>query len=206
MGIYVVRSRYGVRQRCQLHHRQGRQTVKLSDPCSRKYTATYHGPKRSLDRIRLLVLHDTEGRTAESAARYFASPERTGSAHFCIDGAVCYRTLDPTTVAWGAPGANYDGLHFEQAGFAHYTRAEWIASGVVERTAYRVAFWAHQLGIPLRWLTDAQVKGGTARGLTTHAQVTRCFPGPGHDHTDPGPNYPRDVLLQRSRHWLTTFP
>jgi len=177
----------------------------VSDPlaaaCSRRYTATYHGPRRTLQDIRLIVLHSTEGRTAESAARYFASPERTGSAHFVIDADYCFRTLAPTWVAWAAPGANHDGLHIEQAGFAHWTREQWLAAGVVERVSYRVAVWARLLGVPLRWLTDAQLRGGSARGLTTHAQVTRVFPGPHRDHWDPGPSYPRDLLLRRARYW-----
>src|SRR5581483_3923679 len=113
--------------------------VAVSDPlaaaCSRRYTATYHGPRRTLQDIRLIVLHSTEGRTAESAARYFASPERTGSAHFVIDADYCFRTLAPTWVAWAAPGANHDGLHIEQAGFAHWTREQWLAAGVAHRRA-----------------------------------------------------------------------
>src|SRR5581483_2870902 len=179
--------------------------VAVSDPlaaaCSRRYTATYHGPRRTLQDIRLIVLHSTEGRTAESAARYFASPERTGSAHFVIDADYCFRTLAPTWVAWAAPGANHDGLHIEQAGFAHWTREQWLAAGVVERVSYRVAVWARLLGVPLRWLTDAQLRAGSARGLTTHAQVTRVFPGPHRDHWAPGPSYPRGLLLRRLRCW-----
>ncbi len=181
-------------------------TERLEAPCDQRYRASYHGPRRPLDRIRLIVLHSTEGRTAESAARYFASPERTGSAHFIVDRDHCFRVLPPTVVAWAAPGANSDGLHIEQAGFAAWSRDEWLASGVIDRAAYRVAFWAHRLGIPLRWLTDAQLQGGRARGLTTHAQVTRCFPGPHRDHWDPGPGYPRDQLARRARQFEASFP
>lgn len=172
----------------------------LAQPCDRKYRATYHGLERPLSAIRLLVLHDTEGDTAEGAARYFASDERTGSAHFCIDGDHCFRTLDPTVIAWGAPPANTHGLHFEQAGFAHWTREEWLATGVVERTAYRVAYWAHVLDIPLRYLTDAQLEAGVAAGVTYHAQVSRVFRE--SDHTDPGPHYPFDKFMITARNFL----
>lgn len=176
----------------------------LHSPCDRSYAATYHGGTRTLTSILWLVLHDTEGSTAQGAAAYFAGPEKNGSAHFCIDANHCYRTLNPTTIAYAAfSPANELGLHFEQAGFAAWTRDQWLTlgRGTVERTAYRVAYWSHQLSIPLVWMTDTQMIGRTRRGLTTHAQITRCFPGPGHDHTDPGPNYPTDVFMARARYW-----
>jgi hypothetical protein len=179
----------------------------LEAACDRTYTASYHGGLRAVSSILWLVLHDTEGSTAEGAAAYFAGPEKTGSAHFCIDANHCYRTLDPDVIAYAAfDPANEIGLHFEQAGFAAWTRQQWltIGRGTIERTAYRVAYWSKQLGIPLAWLTDTQLKAQRRKGVTTHRQITRCFPGPGHDHTDPGPNYPQDVFMTRARCWPTS--
>lgn len=175
----------------------------LAADCDRTYTGHYHGGTRPLSAIRLIVLHDTEGWTAAGAARWFENPASEGDAHFCIDANHCYRTAAPSVIAYGAPGANEDGLHFEQAGFAAWTRQEWLTlgRGTIERAAYRTAFWSHKLGIPVRWLTDAQVKGGTAKGFTTHAQITRCFPGSDRNHTDPGPHYPRDIFIARARYY-----
>ena len=187
----------------------------LGAACDRTYTATYHGGTRPLSQIVWLVLHDTEGSTAEGAAVYFQEQaslppnKRTGSAHFCIDSNHCYRTLDPTTIAYAAfSPANELGLHFEQAGFAAWTRSQWLTSGrgTIERTAYRVAYWSRQLGIPLRWLSDTQLKAQTVKGVTTHWQITRCFPAGGlASHTDPGPNYPRDIFMARSRYWAANL-
>ena len=177
----------------------------LKSSCDRSYKATYHGGTRPLNTILWLVLHDTEGSTAQGAAAYFASNEKTGSAHFCIDANRCYRTLDPDVIAYAAfSPANEKGLHFEQAGFARWTRQEWltVGRGTIERTAYRVAYWGVQLGIPLRWLTDSQLRGEKVKGLTTHAQITRCFTG---DHTDPGPNYPKDIFMARARYWANNL-
>jgi hypothetical protein len=178
----------------------------LAAACDRTYTGHYHGGTRPLSAIRLIVLHDTQGNTAQGAASWFENPASLGDAHFCIDANKCYRTCDPTVIAYGAPGANDDGLHFEQAGFAAWTRQEWLTlgRGTIERTAYRTAFWAHKLGIPVRWLTDTQLKG-TAKGFTTHAQVTRCFPGPGRDHTDPGLGYPLASFISRCRYYHGQF-
>jgi hypothetical protein len=173
----------------------------LKAPCDRTYTAHFVDGKRPLSQIRLIVLHDTEGSTAQGAASWFQNPASQGAAHFCLDANHCYRTCDPTTVAFGAPGANEDGLHFEQAGFASWTRQQWLTlgRGTIERTAYRTALWADKLGIPARWLTDKQLANGTAKGFTTHRQITRVLPG--GTHTDPGQNYPRDIFMARCRYW-----
>ena len=180
----------------------------LANPCDRTFTAHYVDGTRPLSQILWLVLHDTEGSTAESAASWFQNPASQGAAHFCIDANHCFRTCDPTRIAYAAfPPGNERGLHFEQAGFASWTRTEWLTlgRGTIERTAYRVAFWAKALKIPLQWLTDAQVKGETWRGVTTHRQLTRCFPCPECTHTDPGPNYPTDVFMRQARSYFATL-
>jgi hypothetical protein len=174
----------------------------LTAACDRSYTAHYVDGTRPLSRILWLVLHDTEGDTAQGAASWFQNPASQGAAHFCIDANHCYRTCDPQTIAYAAfsPG-NERGLHFEQAGYAAWSRSQWLTlgRGTIERTAYRVAYWAKALGIVLSWLSDAQVKGQSVHGVTTHAQLTKCFPGPNVNHTDPGPNYPRDVFMAQAR-------
>ncbi len=170
----------------------------LAKDCDREYTAKYHGGNRPLDSIKWIVLHDTEGSTAEGAARYFNGPERTGSAHFCIDASHCYRTLNPNQIAYAAYSpANELGLHFEQAGFARWSQKEWVTlgRGTIERTAYKCAYWAKQLSIPTVFLTDTELKA-RKKGFTYHAQISRVLRG---DHTDPGPNYPFTLFMQRVR-------
>ena len=68
------------------------------------------------------------------------------------------------------------------------------------RAAYRVAKWCWLYSIGPKWLTDRQLAGGTARGLTTHKQVTEVFKR--GTHWDPGPNFPRDVFLGWVREYL----
>jgi N-acetyl-anhydromuramyl-L-alanine amidase AmpD len=151
--------------------------------------------------VRLLVLHDMEtpetSRTAENVATWFAGPDAPkASAHWCIDDDSTVPCVPLTDTAWHAPGANADGIGYEQAGRARQTREEWLDSysrAVIRRTASQMFLDARQFGIPLRLLTDAQVADGRTKGITFHGQVSRVFKR--STHTDPGPNYPFDVLL-----------
>ena len=76
---------------------------------------------------------------------------------------------------------------------------------MLRRAAYRVAKWCWLYSIGPKWLSDRQLAGGTARGLTTHKQVTEVFKR--GTHWDPGPNFPRDVFLGGCANtWPTSIP
>jgi hypothetical protein len=82
------------------------------------------------------------------------------------------------------------------AGYARQSRAEWLddfGRRMFAQMAPYVRADAARYGIPLRQLSDAQVKA-YAPGITSHAQLGRVFGGT--DHTDPGPNFPWDVFMQ----------
>jgi hypothetical protein len=170
----------------------------LDVTCSTRFKAVHSSGRRELSEILWIVLHDTESLTAASAASWFENTKSKGSANFCLDAAICYRTLAPTEIPWAAPGANVNGLHFEMAGFAHWTRTEWLAHhGTIHRAAYRAAYWAGALGIPPKLLTDKQLAGRKTKGFITHRQVSRVFRG--SDHTDPGERFPLDVFMKDVR-------
>lgn len=148
-----------------------------------------------------LVVHDMEspeGRTtALDVAAYFARPSTKTSAHRCIDATQIVQTRRIGDIAWhaGAHGNLY-GVGYELAGRARQTRAEWLdvySRAVISNAAAIMVEDAGVLGIPLRLLTDAEVRA-LKPGITTHAQLTRCFPGE-TTHSDPGPAFPMDVLL-----------
>jgi hypothetical protein len=169
----------------------------VSSTCSRKFTAVHDSGKRTALDILYLCLHSTEGLTAVSAATWFADNRSKGSAQLCVDAGACYRTLGDLDIAWAAPMANTDGWHIEMAGFAAWTRAEWLAHhGTIYRAAFKVQLHARKFGIPLRYLTDKQLYAGNVKGIITHAQVTRVFGG---THTDPGAYFPLDVLLKNAQ-------
>lgn len=139
--------------------------------------------------ISLVVVHCTEGATAEGAARWFTNPAAGGSAHVVIDDAVAYRCVDDSDTAWHARNANSHGLGLEIVGFARWSRPEWLDHLPRLREAARVhAGWSRKYGLPLeRSLT---------RGYHPHAGI------PGNDHWDPGPGFPWDVYLDLVRGWL----
>lgn len=167
----------------------------ITASCSTKYRAVHSSGSRPLSSILYIVMHDEEAQTAIAAASWFTNPASGGSAHLCIDGGNCFRTLPNTAIPWGAPGVNSTGFHIEMAGYASWTRAEWLAhAGTLQRAAYKAAFHAHEFGIDKRWLTDKQLAGGKAKGFITHRQVTRVL-GMG-THTDPGANFPADVFMK----------
>jgi N-acetylmuramoyl-L-alanine amidase len=167
--------------------------------CSTQYTAHGHGSTRNMQSVRLIVLHSTEGATAAGAAGWFANPDSQGSTQIIVDDTSCFRTLPDNVIPWGAAGgrANEDGLHIEMAGFAKWTRAEWLKhQATLDKTAAWIAEWSALYGVPLTFLTAADLKrdGLKARGITTHAAITEAFKPGGH--TDPGKNFPIDVVMR----------
>lgn len=54
-------------------------------------------------------------------------------------------------------------------------------------------------GIPLRWVGPLGLRLGR-KGVTRHMDVTKAFPG--GSHTDPGPNFPKDVWMKYAQGYL----
>lgn len=172
----------------------------LLRPCKIRRAAHDSGP-RATSQIRWVVLHSTEGGTAESVAAMFSRPTATASTHLVVDEKQCYRMVPDKTIPWGAPGVNTGGLHIEQCGFAHWTRVQWLLHEVtLRRSAAKAARWAHMYGIPLRWVGPVGLLI-RKKGVTTHKDASvafRIFGG----HTDPGPNFPKDKWMQWAREYL----
>lgn len=147
---------------------------------------------------RVIVNHCTVskemGTGAESVARYFSTTDRKGSAHkVCDNDSTVTCVLDADT-AFGAAGANNDGLHLELVGMPDQTEAQWLddfSRAELREAGMTVRGWATKFDIPLRWLTVAQVADGTSRGLCTHADVSAAFPKVSTGHWDPGPHFPK---------------
>ena len=167
--------------------------------CFTRRAANDSGP-RSRSQIKWVVLHSTEGGTAESVAAYFSRPSTKASTHIVVDDKECWRMVPDLVIPWGAPGVNTGGLHIEQCGYARWSRAEWLAhSATLDRSAATAARWAHMYGIPLRWVGRWGLKLGR-KGVTTHSEASRAFTPGGH--TDPGPGFPKDVWMARAKAYL----
>lgn len=178
---------------------------RIDAPCRTPYKAFHHGGTRSLNDVRLIVMHSTEGGTAESIAHYFSQSNAGGSAHLVVDDNACYRCLPNNIVPWGAPGANTQGFHIEQCGYAAWTKDEWEKHDkTIERAAFKAAYHCKLFGIPARFVDAAGLKAGK-RGITTHAEVSKAWPNDAGNHHDPGTGWPRDEFIQRVKDYLAAL-
>lgn len=169
--------------------------------CSQEFKASRTSGTRFPSAIKWIVVHDEEAANARSAAQWFANPNMpprgpAGSAHLAVDDIECYRCLDDSQIPWGAPGANTNGLHIEQAGFAAWKKWQWLKhKRQLDRVAYRVALWCVKYNIPAHFCNADDLVTGR-KGITTHAQVSKAFGG---THTDPGLFYPKRRLMRKVR-------
>jgi len=164
--------------------------------CSREFKATKSSGRRFASSIKWIVLHDEEAWTARGAAAWFANHASQGSAQLCVDDKECYRTLSDLDIPWGAPGANTNGLHIEQAGFAAWKKWQWLKHRrQLNKVADRVAHWCVRYNIPPRFVDASELRAGK-KGVTTHAEVSKAFGG---THTDPGFFYPRRRVMRKIR-------
>jgi len=171
------------------------------------YEAVHHGGQRGLGGIIWIVLHDMEStnydRAAENTGAWFEMQASGGSTHYGCDNDSIQRYLAITTIAYGAPWANEEGVHIEQMGVARWTRAQWMskAAGTLDNCAWLIARIHNRLDmvhntVPIRRLTDEQVRHH-AKGVVTHRQLTRAL-GVG-THTDPGSGYPIAYVIDLAK-------
>jgi len=184
----------------------------LTRDCRSDFPAYHHQGERLLSSIRYIVLHSTEGQTAQSAASRFMQPGSGGSTNLVVDAFACYRCLGDNVIPQAAAPLNVHGFHIEQAGYASWSRSRWLANGrTVKRAAYKAALRCRWYHIPARVLTVEQLvkdfgqtftdaagvdhfqAGPLNGGIVTHATVSEAFGQ--SDHTDPGDSYPVDVFL-----------
>ncbi len=178
--------------------------------CSTAFSAVHRGGTRDASRggpIRMIVIHSTEGDTAGSAAGWFADSRSGGSTQYVVDDDACYAPLPESVVPWGAEGcdANVGGVHIEIAGYARWSRDEWLAlPGRIDKAAAIVADVGRRYGIPIRRLSPGEIRSGgaaggvVARGIATHAEITAAC-GIAGGHTDPGEGFPMDRLIAIAR-------
>jgi hypothetical protein len=173
-------------------------TDPIDAPARTTYVAVHNSGPRPLSAIKNVCIHSTEGDTASSAASWFANPASDGSANMVCDDAVSYRTLNDAVIPWAAPGLNEQGYHIEVAGYARWTRKEWLThTPELKRAAYKAALRMNKYEIPCRWVGPLGLRLGR-KGITTHRAVSYAWPllaRPAGFHTDPGLGFPRDVFL-----------
>lgn len=158
---------------------------------------SYQGPARSRtgpwSPKRFMVVHCTANTAPPTDEAKYAKTRTDGVGfHFVSDPDVIIQSLDTSygTGHVGSTVGNRFGISWEIVGHTNYSATYWRQC--IDRAApiIRAAMDAH--GIPARWLTSEQANDGASRGLLTHDDCRRFFGGT--DHTDPGPNFPRDYL------------
>jgi N-acetylmuramoyl-L-alanine amidase CwlA len=165
----------------------------------------YHGGTRETANLRWIVIHDAEGSSAQGVANYGVTAT-SASWHVTVDDVVAIRCLADDIVAYHAYSpANEIGLGLEICGYAAWSKATWFRhQSTLKRAAWVTARWCVKYDIPVRWLTDQQLRN-EACGLTYHAQITRVFRK--GSHTDPGKGFPYGYflyLVKRRVGWLKT--
>lgn len=171
--------------------------------------AYYQGYPGRPDGIDFIVIHSVESPLetgiAESLARYYFGTTACGetSAHAIIGPDVIVEMVPPDSRAWQCGNGNQRGYGIEQSGYAKFTTAEWT-TGLGMTQMQNVAWWAAKqckaLGIQPRWLTDQELATPGQKGFVEHADVSRVLGGT--THWDPGPGYPRDLLMQHVKAYL----
>jgi N-acetyl-anhydromuramyl-L-alanine amidase AmpD len=164
------------------------------------------GPTRQASDVKLIVVHTMETpekpHTAKNVALWFASVNAPqASAHYCLDADDTVQCVDELTVAWGAPGANRDGVHLEHAGYAAQSSPQWsddYAMRMLARSAALAADIARRYDIPLDKLSPGDLADRTVKGFCGHVDITNGR-NAGQGHQDPGPNFPWATYLDMVR-------
>lgn len=165
-------------------------------------------------RIRLLVVHAMQIAEKPNSAEGVAAMFKRGlvdsngkpvksSAHYCHDNNSDIQCVKDKDVAYAAPGANHDGLHFELAGYSEQASEQWhdpYSLDTITRAAIVMATKCKEHKIPPVFLGVAEVKDTAKSGITTHKVISDAFKK--SDHWDPGPNFPMDFLLQTIKNKL----
>lgn len=152
---------------------------------------------------KVIVIHDMEVdaplTAAEAVGSYFSRGSSGGSTQYGIDNNSIQQYLPPTSIPWGAPYCNTQGIHIEQMGKASWSTTKWktYAKGTIDRCAWLVAKLSIDFNIPIDHLSVSELKAGK-RGVVTHYDCTKAFGG---SHTDPGPNYPLNYMLEKAKEY-----
>lgn len=171
---------------------------------ARWFTIADRGPG-DIDRFVFHTIESPETTTAaEAVARDFAtrSASNKASAHYAIDNNSVVQCVKDKDIAFHAAGDNERTLGFEHAGRANQTKSQWddeYSRAMLELSAKLVAGKALRYSMPVRWLTEDQLRR-RERGFVTHDLVSKVFGANIRD--DPGPNFPYDRYLRRVNFYL----
>lgn len=190
---------------------------RLVDPITRAmWTARNAYSPRQLPPPMWIGCHTSESRSrAVNLVAYCETHEV--SYNRIVDDVDIVGMVRDTDAPWAAAGANQYAYHIcWSSSFASWSRNQWLddnpSDGFNERQALRngarqIAYWIQQSRdqgrpIPVEWIGGRNRPPWGLNGICGHVD----FAGWGGGHTDPGPNFPTDVLLSDVREALTGKP
>lgn len=193
--------------------------AKLDDPnyrgligadADRSYTAAAIGGYYGSGLPRLLVVHDLECPVRAGIAWELATGwlQTAGvSPHGMTDNAEHVQTCPDDRIGFHVRSPGNEISHGEEhAGYASNTFEQWTSGAqwqVLYNGARNMAAKSIKLNIPLRWLSIAQIRDGSSRGMCTHADISIAFGTT--DHTDPGRNFPFDAYLRTAQQFAGDY-
>lgn len=140
--------------------------------------------------------------SAKNEAGWATRRPESVSSHYYVDGIEIVQSLNTDLRAWhaGSSWPNTYCISYEFTGFNSWSRAKWLDRIDWDAAAKQIARDCTKWKIPARWVTVPQLRSGT-HGFNTHNECRLAFGGT--SHTDPGPNFPKDHLLNRVKHFLS---
>lgn len=169
---------------------------------------TPSGSYSSGGKKRLIVIHTMEGFTGSNGAldcaKYFQG-NVGASSQVCIDNnrGKIWECVARDKGAWTQCNFNSVSVSAEQSGYASWSRDKWLNER--SNQLHNVADWIKEesgkLGIPIKRLNSSQAQGGSA-GICGHQDLGST----GCGHSDPGPNWPWDKVLEWAGGSSSTAP
>lgn len=133
--------------------------------------------------------------------------EIISSWHYSVDADSVCQSVREEDIAFHAPGANHNGVGIELSGRARQSQAEWqdpFSFAMLELAAELTASICYRWGLPMVFVPRETLKLPGARGITTHAEVSKAFER--STHWDPGPHFPMAWFIERVKWKMRTTP
>ena len=144
-----------------------------------------------------IAIHCTANTASAHNEASYATRRTDGvSAHFFVDDREVIQSLDTADIAGhaGSWQGNTYSIAVEITGHVHWSRDRWLKSVAWGKLARVLAAVSRHHNIPPVRVTVEQMKANPqVRGAYDHNQMRLAWGGT--DHTDPGPNFPWDHLL-----------
>jgi hypothetical protein len=152
-----------------------------------------------------MVIHCTSNDASPYNETQYAKRRTDGvGLHFCSGPHTVLQGLESWygTGHVGSTQGNRYGISWEFVGFTSWPASYW--KSCIDRAAASMRLPMDKHHIPYRWLSDSELRGGNARGLVTHEQCCRVLGS--CNHTDPGPNFPKQYLVDALNGAAVTQP